>query len=66
MFQSATNMGQMFDQTGNFANQGVSLNCWDTSSVTNMAWMFYLQLVLIKIFLNGVFSLLGLSSKQFF
>ena len=37
-----TNIAQMFDQTGNYNNGGVSLNCWDTSNITIMDYMFYL------------------------
>ena len=35
----------MFDQTTQFNNGGVSLNCWDTSSATDMDWMFYETLI---------------------
>ena len=33
--------GNMFDQTRPFNNGGAPLSCWDTSSATNMTWMFY-------------------------
>ena len=36
------NFGNMFDQTRPFNNGGAPLSCWDTSSATNMDWMFYL------------------------
>jgi gliding motility-associated-like protein len=42
---SATAMNQMFDQTKQFNNGGVSLRCWDTSSATIMDWMFYQTLI---------------------
>jgi len=41
----ATDMSQMFDQTEQFNNGGVSLRCWDTSSATTMDWMFYQTLI---------------------
>ena len=33
------NFGNMFDQTRPF-NNGGKKSCWDTSSATNMTWMF--------------------------
>ncbi len=38
---SVSDFGFMFDQARAFNNGGVSLSCWDTSSATDMDWMFY-------------------------
>ena len=38
---SATNLSQMSDRTEQFNNGGVSLNCWDTSNITNFDVMFF-------------------------
>ena len=37
---SNTNFFSMFDRATIYNNLGVSLSCWDTSSVTAMTWMF--------------------------
>ena len=37
---SNTNFYSMFDRASIYNNGGVSLSCWDTSSVTFMTWMF--------------------------
>ena len=38
---SATVVQQMFDRAIGFNNGGVSLNCWDTSNITNFDVMFF-------------------------
>jgi len=38
---SATSVQQMFDRATSFSNGGVSLNCWDTSNITNFDAMFF-------------------------
>jgi len=38
---SATGVNQMFDRAIGFNNGGVSLNCWDTSNITNFNTMFF-------------------------
>ena len=38
---SATSVEQMFDRATSFSNGGVSLNCWDTSNITNFDAMFF-------------------------
>jgi gliding motility-associated-like protein len=38
---SATSVQQMFDRATSFSNGGVSLNCWDTSNITNFNAMFF-------------------------
>ena len=38
---SATGVNQMFDRAIGFNNGGVSLNCWDTSNITNFDVMFF-------------------------
>ena len=38
---SVTDIGLMFDRASNYNNGGVSLNCWDTSNITNFTWTFY-------------------------
>ncbi|MDB3967840.1 BspA family leucine-rich repeat surface protein, partial [Flavobacteriaceae bacterium] len=38
---SATSVQQMFDRATGFNNGGVSLNCWDTSNITNFSSMFF-------------------------
>ena len=38
---SATSVQQMFDRATGFNNGGVSLNCWDTSNITNFDVMFF-------------------------
>ena len=38
---SATSVQQMFDRATGFNNGGVSLNCWDTSNITNFDAMFF-------------------------
>ena len=38
---SATGVNQMFDRAIGFNNGGVSLNCWDTSNITNFDAMFF-------------------------
>ena len=52
-----TSISVMFDRADDYNNGGISLNCWDTSNITSMGFTFF-RTVLIKIFLNGVFSLL--------
>jgi surface protein len=42
---SVSHFGLMFDQARAYNNGGVSLSCWDTSSATNMDWMFYVSLI---------------------
>ena len=38
---SATSVVQMFDRATSFSNGGVSLNCWDTSNITDFDIMFF-------------------------
>ena len=38
---SATSVKQMFDRATSFSNGGVSLNCWDTSNITDFDTMFF-------------------------